>query len=173
MGGKDDGAPLAGEIAHHRPEGAPTLDVHGGRRLVQKDEVGIPCHCQGEAHPLGLPAGEPLCLAIDEAREPGAGQCAPDGCRVAVETSGHRHELADLDAVGEPAASAHLEHGTDLARCHGGAGVGAEDRDVALLGALQAEENGDRRRLAGAVRTEKSDRLAPRDIEVEMVQRHE
>jgi len=54
VGGKDDGAALGAELAHHLPEGAPAVDVHGDRRLVQEHELGVAGDRQGEADPLGL-----------------------------------------------------------------------------------------------------------------------
>ena len=73
MGREDDCAPLPGKTAHHGPERPPTLNVHGDRRLVQEDEVGITGDGECEANPLGLPTREPLGLAIGKVAEPRVG----------------------------------------------------------------------------------------------------
>ena len=170
VGGEDDGPALLREVAHHGPEAPPALHVHGDGRLVQEDELGIAHDGQGEPHPLGLAPGQALGRAIGEVGEPGPRQGAGHRRRAAVEPRGHGHQLAHLHAVGEPAAAADLEHGPHPARSHGRAGVGAEDRDVTLLGPLEPEEDRDGGGLPGSVGAEKGHGLAPGHLEVEMVE---
>jgi hypothetical protein len=56
VGGEDDGLALGGDLAHDVPEVPSALDVDGGGRLVEYQQVGIGHQRHGESHALGLSA---------------------------------------------------------------------------------------------------------------------
>ena len=60
VGGKQDRPAARRLSSHRRPEGAPSLDIHRDRRLVEHEQLRVADKRHSETHPLRLPAGELL-----------------------------------------------------------------------------------------------------------------
>ena len=157
VGREEDGAAALGESLHRLPETAPGLDVHGRGGLVEDEQPGIADQRHREAESLRLAAGEAVDPAPLDAPELGDLDDLIEREGSGVEAPRHAEQLDHLDAGHHPAV---LEHRADQAASGGGPRLGAEHADAAGVRRHETEEHRDRRRLAGAVRSEQGERLA-------------
>ncbi len=164
--GEEDRAAAPGVGPHRLPEGVPGLHVEGRRRLVQDQQVGAAGQREGEAHPLDLAAGEPVHAPPGQRGDPRQLQGLPDGHRRRVPSGHEGDQLAHGDPGHRPCL---LEHGPHPAGAHRGFRRAAEQLHRARVGRAQAEQQGDRRRLAGAVAAEQCDGLPAPDAQVHAV----
>ena len=166
--GEDDRRAARGELAHRRPEGVAPLDVHRDRRLVEHQQVGVADQRAGEAHALGLAAGELLGALRRGALQPGQLQHLVDAQRPRVERGHHRHQLAHGEVAQQAAG---LQHRADAAGRDRVGRRAAEERHRPGVGLGEPEQHVDGGGLAGAVGAEQRDRLARRDRDVDAAHR--
>ena len=126
--GEHHGLALGRHASHGLPEVPPSLDVDGRGRLVEHEEVGIGDQRQGEADPLGLPAGELVRPTIGERACPRELEHLVDREGARVHGGDHRDELADAQVLEERTG---LQHPTDDPRRHGFGGRHPEQGDAA------------------------------------------
>jgi hypothetical protein len=117
-----------------------------------------------EADALHLPARELLREAIRNLVGAGEREHLVDLERVGIEGRHHRHELAHAQVADQPTRLQHRADDTGGDRVRGGH---AEHGRRAAVRIEQAEQDVERRRLAGAVRPEQRDRLAGSDGRVD------
>jgi hypothetical protein len=153
---------------HRAPERAPRLHVQRGGRFVQHQQFGAAGHREREAQPLGLPAGQPVRPPAGQLRDPGELQRLAPRQRTGVRRRDEAHQLLD---GGPRHGLALLEHGAHPPGPHRGVRRPAEQLHLAGVGPVQPQQQGDRRRLAGAVAPQQRERLARGDTEVEPSQR--
>ena len=157
--------PPGRELAHRVPERAARLDVHRDRRLVEHEQVGVGDEREREPRALRLAARELLGAPPGEGLEPGeldrlvdvraaAGRATRTSSRARAPSGrGSASPVCSIAPTCPPSTAAF--------------GCPAEDRDRACVGLDEAEQQVDRRRLAGAVRPEQRDGLAGRDRDVD------
>jgi hypothetical protein len=163
VGGEQDGLAAGGELAHGPPEAVAALDVHCHSRLVEHQQGRVADDRHGEAHALGLPAGELLRALAGDLAQAGELQHLVHLQRLWVQRGHHLDQLAHGQVADQ---RARLQHRADRPPSDGLAGPSTEHRHRALVGLEQAEEHVDRGRLAGAVGTEQGDGLTRRDAHV-------
>ena len=140
VGGKKDRAALVPEVPHHPPEALAGLHVHGGGRLIEKDDLGVACDRDGEADTLGLATREPIGPTAEERTDVGALDELVIRRRPSVKPPDQAEGLVDAHPRREADAGAGLEHRTHSAVGHGLAWVAAENLDPAFLGLEETEE---------------------------------
>src|SRR2546425_6474465 len=166
MGGEDDGRAAFLDAANQLPEVSASLRIESGRRLVEEENLGSVDEGGRDGKTLSLTPRERLLLLpralleVDRAQERE---------RVDVESVAGSEELDGLprgEVVRERAPlQLHPDPPLDAGRI--GENVDAGDRGRAGIGAPQALEDLDRRRLAGAVRAEEPEHLAGLDVEAD------
>ncbi len=169
------GAVVGTDVEQAGPDAVRDVRVERRRRLVQHEQSWLVHRRLDDADERALSRGQLHAHAVGEACDAEAGEPAVDGLvgRVAaetVETGEDRERLAYPEAVGERQVArdeADLRHGLrSLLRQ-----AMPEDLDVALVGDDRTEQHQQRRRLAGAVRTQERDALAGADDDVDTVDR--
>ena len=162
--------PSRPNAADDLPELAPGLRVEPGRRLVEKEQVGVAheraCHRQ------------PLALAARELADPGRRFLREADRRddlrrllaAPIEAAEQREDLEDRELLGKPGfLQRHAQPLAEVVVVM--APPPAQHLDVARGGGEQALQDFDRGRLARAVRAEQAEALAAADLEVEAVDR--
>ena len=163
---EEDGPAAVGEPAHRVPEVASRLHVHGGGGLVEDQQLRVTDERHGEAKALRLTCRESIHPPLLETLELRDADRVLDGERRGKEVPRHREQLTDLNAGHHPAV---LQHRADqpardrVLRGH------AEHCDGSPVRPGESQEEGDRGRLAGAVRSEQCDRLAAADAQADVV----
>ena len=150
--------------------------VERRERLVEQQHARLDRERAGQRDALLLAAGELVGVV------PGVVGEADElehllGARRALRRAHLAHPQAELDVaagvhVGEQAVG--LEHHPHVAAVRGHVGdVAAADHHAPAVGAVEAAEQPQRRRLAAARRAEQREQLARGDVEVELVERGE
>ena len=150
------------------------LGVEVGERLVEQEEPRLADDGAGEGDALLLAAGELAGAAgeqvVDADLAGGVLHAGGDlGLRHAVHAEREADVLLERHVRVERVV---LEDHRDVALARRGEGhVGAVDEHAAGVGDLEAGDDAQRRRLAGAGRAEEGEELAGRDAEVDALQR--
>jgi hypothetical protein len=150
------------------------LQVERAERLVEEQHLGPVDERAGERHPLALAAGELPGLALADVGKPHPAEYLVHACLPLLA----RH-AADPQAVADVLGDRHvreesvvLEDRVDVARVGRRVrDISAAQLDVALIRALEARDQTQRRRLARARRPEQGEELACLDLEVDAVHR--
>ena len=154
--------PLCAEALHDVPQLQAALRIEAGRRLVEKEDVGIADQRAGDGEPLLLAAGEFADARVALLIEREIAQQLLGVVPVAIERAEEPQRLEHGELLGELRflqrdADALAQLALVLAPRQ------AEDLDVAGVGRGQAFEDLDRRRLPRAVRPEEAEAFAARD----------
>ena len=171
---------LPAELEQRGPEGVGLLGAHARRRLVEEEQVGVGGQDGPELHPLEDAEGEPGHPGVEQVGQPqdlgqrlGPSPELPlggEGARQAehpgqggvagLEVLGGEEVLPHGGALDQPdilERAAHPQGGAfvDL----GARDVAALEPDAALVGPVEAGDDVERRRLAGAVGPDDADDL--------------
>ncbi len=163
----DQALHLLADVRAHR-------GVKGGERLVEQQRQRAPRECSRQRHPLLLAAGELVREAAREVRDPDHLEHLPDDLAAAplgprqpeADVAGHvevREQRAFLGHVADPA----------LLRRHVATAVvqrPAGKADLAALGALEAGDDAEQRRLAAPGEAEHGGQRARGDLQVHAAQ---
>ena len=166
VGGEHDRPALRTEPADHLPRVAAGRGIEAGRRLVEKDELGVPDESEPQVEPPLLTAREVLHPRPGLLLEAHQLDDLRDIPRTRVQAGslgehlGHRQVRLDR---------AFLEDDPDLGAQAPIAplGVHPEHRDRARVARAVTLQDLDGRRLAGTVRAEQGDHLTARHFEVD------
>jgi hypothetical protein len=136
--------------------------------LVEHEQLGVAHERDRKAGPLRLTSGELLGPPLRELVDPRQVEHLVDAERVGIERGHHGDELANREVADQGAG---LEHRSDRARVDRRGRFHPEQRDRAVVGLGQAEQHVDRGGLAGSVRPEQRDGLAPSDRHIDRANR--
>ena len=143
--------------------------IHAGRRLVEDHDLGPADQGQRQPEPLPLPAGQTPVARPGDGGQADQLEQLVGVARVGVEAAVLAERLARPGARVDAAV---LEHQPD-ASTQGrptGCRIGPQHASGAAVGASIALDDLDRRRLAGAVRSEQRDQLAAADRQRDAVE---
>src|SRR5438128_2560337 len=172
VGGEDNGPPLGTDGLRQLPEVPSGLWIEAGRRLVEKKDLRLVHKGGRDAEPLLLATGQRAHVRTSlfgqvHLLEDGHGVDRP-----LVEGGEQVEELQQVQTVEERRRlQLHADDVLDLLGIP--ADVDPTHHGLAVVGAAQALEDLDRRRLAGPVWTEQSEDLSLLDAERDAVDRHE
>ena len=168
VGRENDRSAERFEFGDQIPELPSRLWVEAGRRLVEKDQIGIADDRAGERESLLLSAGQfadapcALLIELDE------GNDVVDGATAIVEAAKQTDRFFHRELVGELCfLKLNAESFAELVLV--AIPAQSQQLDVAGVGVGEAFADLDRRRLSGAVWAEQAETLAWRHIEIESV----
>src|SRR5690606_18629378 len=163
----DDGRATLVDGTQALPEDLAGLDVEAGRRLVEEHEARVPDERQRDREAAPLPAGQPAGLAAREVGEPERLEQLARGHGVGVVPADEVDDLPDPQRGRQPGL---LRRRAEADAAGGVPRVAAEQPDGAGVGAAQAGDEAQERRLPGAVGAEEPDELAVPHGQVDVVQ---
>jgi len=150
------------------PEVVPGTHVEASGRFIEEDDLWVPGKGHGHGEPAPLAAAQPPGPASLEVHQVNLREEILCGVRALEVCPYQLHHLGHCEGVGGPRL---LGSCADAASGLGRAGIAAKERDPAAIWPASAQEDADRRGLAGAVGAEQGQNLAYPDLQVDASQR--
>ena len=148
MRGQQDADAIGDQTADRTPHLLPRRDIEAGGGLVEEQQLRPSAQRERELHAALLPAREPAVAPVEQAVEPGQRHAIGHAARLRIPAARQRQQFAHLQALGQLRL---LQHHADLASRLQVGRRAAEQRGLAGVGGLQAQQDLDGGGLAGAV----------------------
>jgi len=165
--GEHDRATLVDQVAQHLPQRFARLQIEAHRRLIEEQQLRPAGNRHGELRLALLAAGQLAVGTVGDLLDTKPLDHGLHVVRARVIAGDLGDELTRPHDAGKIVL---LHHDADAPARLDGVGILAEQFGRALVGILQAEQQGNGGRLAGTVRTEQGQHLAAIHRETEPVQ---